>query len=65
MVVAIFMNYNLGSWTAGSGMTQRTSFDSNTAEDAVQVAVGATGARAATNTASGLTSAQIITLKAR
>jgi len=63
MLVALFINYNSGTWTAGSGMTQRYNFDSNEAQDALQASAGSTGARTATNSTSGPTTAQIVVLR--
>jgi len=63
-LVALFANYNTGTWTAGSGMTKRYDFDSNSAEDALQAAAGATGAKTITNTVSGPTAAMIVALRA-
>jgi len=63
MVVALFINFNSGSWTAGSGMTRRYDFDSNEAQDALQASAGGTGTRAATNSTSGPTTAQIVVLR--
>jgi len=63
LVVALFVNFNSGSWTAGSGMTQRYNFDSNEAQDALQASAGSTGARTATNSTSGPTTAQIVVLR--
>ncbi len=65
LVVALFSNYNFGSWTAGSGMTQRYSFDSNTSQDALQAAAGATGTKTASSSVSGPTSAHIVALRAQ
>jgi hypothetical protein len=65
MVVALFMNYDFGSWTAGTGMTSRYNFDSCMAEDAVQAGSGPTGAKTARNSTSGPTSSQIVTLRPR
>src|SRR5262249_56380171 len=42
MVVALFINFNSGTWTAGSGMTQRYNFDSNEAQDALQAGAART-----------------------
>ncbi len=65
LVVAIFVDYDFGSWTAGPGMTQRYNVDSTSAQDAVQAAAGATGGRTATNTVSGPTTAQIVAIRAK
>jgi hypothetical protein len=46
-------------------MMQRDNFDSITAQDNVQTTTGSTGAKTATNMASGATSAQIIVLRPR
>jgi len=62
MVVALFVNFDSGSWTAGSGMTRRYNFDSNEAQDALQAAAGTTGTRTATHS-SGPTTAQIVVLR--
>ena len=64
MVVALFIDYNAGSWTAGSGMTQRYDFDSNDAQDVLQASAGSTGAKSATNSTSGPVTAQIVALRA-
>jgi hypothetical protein len=63
LVAAMFVNFDGGSWSAGSGMTARNDFDGNFGEDAVQSAAGATGARAATDDISGPMSALIVALK--
>ncbi|HKF77014.1 MAG TPA: hypothetical protein VKF59_12780, partial [Candidatus Dormibacteraeota bacterium] len=63
MVVALFVNFNSGTWSAGSGMTKRYDFDSNEAQDALQAAAGTTGARTATNSSSGPTTAQIVAIR--
>jgi hypothetical protein len=63
LVVALFVNFESGSWTAGSGMTRRYNFDSNVAQDAVQATAGPTGAKTATNSTSGPTTAQIVALR--
>jgi len=63
LVVAIFVNFASGSWTAGSGMTRRYNFDSNEAQDAAQVVAGPTGTKTATNSASGPTTAHIVALR--
>jgi hypothetical protein len=63
MVVALFVNFDSGTWTAGSGMTRRYDFDSNEAQDAVQAGPGPTGTRTATNSTSGPTTAQIVAIK--
>jgi hypothetical protein len=65
MVVALFINYNSATWTAGSAMTKRYDFDANAAEDAVQAAGGSTGARSMTASGSGPITAQIVTLRAK
>jgi hypothetical protein len=62
-LVAVFINFNYGSFTAGSGMTRRANFDSITWQDAPQVAMGVTGTKTATNTSSGRNSAQLIALR--
>jgi hypothetical protein len=63
LVVALFVNFDSGSWTAGSGMTRRYDFDSNEAEDALQAAPGATGTKTATNTSSGPMTADIVAIR--
>ena len=63
LVVALFVNFQSGSFTAGSGMTRRYNFDSNEAQDAVQASAGSTGTKTATNTTSGPTTAQIVVLR--
>jgi hypothetical protein len=63
MVVALFINYNAASWTAGSGMTLRYDFDGNAAEDAVQAAAGSTGPKSMTGSVSGPVTTQIVTLR--
>jgi hypothetical protein len=62
MLVAIFMDYSFGSWTAGSGMTKRFDFDSNLAEDALQPSPGSSGTRTATNSSSGRNAALLVAL---
>ena len=63
LVVALFVNFDSGSWTAGSSMTKRYDFDSNEAQDALQAASGATGTKTATNTSSGPTTADIVAIR--
>jgi hypothetical protein len=63
LVVALFVNFDSGSWTAGSGMTKRYDFDSNEAQDALQATAGSTGTRTATDSVSGPTTADIVVLK--
>jgi hypothetical protein len=63
LVVALFVNFDSGSWTAGSGMTRRYNFDSNEAQDALQAAPGSTGTKTATNTVSGPTTTDVVALK--
>jgi hypothetical protein len=63
LVVALFVNFNSGSYTAGSGMTRRYNFDSNEAQDVLQAAAGSTGTKTATNSTSGPTTAQIVVLR--
>jgi hypothetical protein len=63
LVVALFVNFDSGSWTAGSGMTKRYDFDSNEAQDALQATAGSTGTRTATNSVNGPTTADIIVLR--
>jgi hypothetical protein len=63
LVVALFVNFNSGTWTAGSGMSKRYDFDSNEAQDALQATPGATGTRTATDSVSGPTTADIVVLK--
>jgi len=65
MVVALFQDFQNGTWSAGSGMTGRFDFDSNFAEDAIQPAAGATGARTATNSTTGQMASEIVALRAR
>jgi hypothetical protein len=63
MVVALFVNFESGSWTAGSGMTRRYNFDSNEAQDALQATAGTTGTKTATSTVSGPMTADIVVLR--
>jgi Bacterial Ig domain len=63
LVVAVFVNFDSGTWTAGSGMTKRYDFDSNEAQDALQATPGATGTKTATNTTSGPTTAEIVAIR--
>jgi hypothetical protein len=63
LVVALFVNFDSGSWTAGSGMAKRYDFDSNEAQDALQTAAGSTGTKTATNSTSGPTTAEIVALR--
>ena len=65
LVVALFQDFNFGTWTPGPGMTARYDFDSNLAEDALQVAAGPTGVKTATDTASGQSAAMIVALKSQ
>ena len=64
LVVAMFVNYNFGTWTAGPGMTGRYDFDSNLAEDGLAAAAGPVAPRTATNTTAGPTTAQVVALRA-
>jgi len=61
--VALFVNFESGSWTAGSGMTRRYNFDSNEAQDALQATPGTTGTKTATNSSSGPMTAEIVALR--
>jgi Bacterial Ig domain/Purple acid Phosphatase, N-terminal domain len=63
LVLAGFIDYNTVSFTAGSGMTQRYNFDSNTIQDAAQAVAGSTGSKTATSSGSGPTGAIILALK--
>jgi hypothetical protein len=63
MVVAMFVNFDSGTWTAGSGMARRYNFDSNEAQDALQLSAGSTGTRTATDSVSGATTADIVVLR--
>jgi hypothetical protein len=63
LVVALFINYQTATWTAGPGTTKRYDFDGNTAEDVVQASVGITGAKSAAASVTGSVSAQIVALK--
>ena len=63
LVVALFVNFNSGPWTPGSGMTERYDFDSNETEEVLQAAAGSTGAKTATNTSSGPMTAEIVVLR--
>jgi hypothetical protein len=63
LVVALYVNFESGSWTPGSGMTERYDFDSNEATDVVQASAGATGAKTSTNSSSGPTTAEIVVLR--
>ena len=63
MVVAAFVSYGTVTWTAGSGMTKRYDFDSNTAQDAIQASAGATGARTSTASAGAATAAVLFALR--
>jgi hypothetical protein len=63
LVVALFVNFDSGSWTAGSGMTRRYNFDSNEAQDALQAAAGPTGTKTATNSSSGPMTAEIVAIR--
>jgi N,N-dimethylformamidase beta subunit-like, C-terminal/Bacterial Ig domain/Purple acid Phosphatase, N-terminal domain len=65
LVIALFINYNYSTFTAGTAMTKRYDFDGNSAEDAPQAAAGSTGARSMTASASGPMTAQIITVRGR
>lgn len=65
MVVAVFINFAGGTWTAGSGMTTRFNFDGNTAQDALQATTGATGTKTATTSASGGIAAILLALRPR
>src|SRR5262245_58780364 len=53
LVVATFVNYQFGSWTAGPGTTGRYDFDSDLAEDGL--APGPVAPRTATSTVTGPT----------
>ncbi|HYW24871.1 MAG TPA: hypothetical protein VE953_11955, partial [Terriglobales bacterium] len=63
MVVALFVNFDSGSWTAGSGMTRRYNFDSNEAQDVLQAGAGSTGTKTATISVIGPTTADIVVLR--
>ncbi|HXM57715.1 MAG TPA: N,N-dimethylformamidase beta subunit family domain-containing protein [Candidatus Dormibacteraeota bacterium] len=63
LVVALYVNFNSGSWTPGSGMTERYDFDSNEATDVVQASAGSTGTKTSTNSSSGPTTAEIVVLR--
>ena len=63
LVVALLVNFESGSWTAGSGMTRRYNFDSNEAQDLLQAAPGSTGTKTATNSVNGPTTADIVVLR--
>jgi hypothetical protein len=63
LVVDIFIDYNFGTWTPGSGMTQRFDFDSVTAQDALVPAAGVVGPKTATSTATGPTAALVVALR--
>src|SRR5262249_28890372 len=63
LVVATFVNFQFGTWTAGPGMTARYDFDSCFAEDAVVATAGPVSARTATNTTSGPTTAQVVAIR--
>ena len=63
MLVAIFQGADNGSWTAGSGMTQRYNYDSTTAQDAIQAAAGASGTKTATNSTQTSQAAQLVALE--
>jgi hypothetical protein len=63
LVVALFVNFNSGTYSPGSGMTERYDFDSNEAEDVVQAAAGPTGAKTTTNSSSGPMTADIVVLR--
>jgi hypothetical protein len=65
LVVALFINFQSATWTAGPGTTQRYDFDGNTAEDVVQASAGSTGAKSATASVAGPVSAQIVALKGK
>jgi hypothetical protein len=63
MVVAAFISYGSVTWAAGSGMTKRYDFDSNTAQDAMQASPGATGTKTATASAAAGTAAVLFVLR--
>jgi phosphodiesterase/alkaline phosphatase D-like protein len=65
MLVALFIDWDYGTWTAGSAMTKRYDFDSLTAQDAASALPGSVPPKTATSTASGPTTAQIVTLRGR
>ena len=64
LLVAVFIDYAFGTWTPGSGMTQRFDFDSVTAQDVLVPAPGAVGPKTATNTTAGATAALVVALRA-
>ncbi|HYW24872.1 MAG TPA: N,N-dimethylformamidase beta subunit family domain-containing protein, partial [Terriglobales bacterium] len=65
MLVAFFADANNVTWTAGSGMTKRFDYDGNESQDAIQAAVGPTGAKTVTNNDqfNGATAAMLVALK--
>jgi probable HAF family extracellular repeat protein len=63
MLVSVFIDFDEGDWSTASGMTQESNFDSNSLQDEVRVTAGATGARSASNDASGALAAISILLK--
>ena len=65
MLVALFIDWDYGTWTAGSGMTKRYDFDSLTAQDWVAAAAGPVPSKTTRSTASGPTTAQVVALRGR
>lgn len=62
LLITVFIDFDGGTWSTPSGLTQRSDFDGNSLQDAVVAAAGATGAKAATDAASSALAAITIAL---
>jgi hypothetical protein len=65
LVVAVFVGFDYGDWTAAPGMNSLYEYDSNVAEAAIQDHSGPTGARYSQSSTSTASSAQIVALRAK
>ncbi len=50
MLVSVFIDFEFGVWTTGTGLTQRSNFDANSLQDAIVPVPGPTQKRLASNT---------------
>jgi hypothetical protein len=64
-LVAFFSNFAFGTWSAGSGLTERVQFDSNFVADVEQTSAGSTGTKSASNPSRGAMTAQLVALRPR
>ena len=65
MVVAVFVGFDYGAWSAAPGMKSLYDYDSNMAEAAIQNHAGPTGARYSQSTTRTASAAQIVALRAK